>query len=73
MFDKIRGIIAKKVGISNNEVFMSSDLYEDMGFDSLTFVELLYLIEDSLNISINDNDAMKFKTVGDIVRYLEQI
>lgn len=52
---------------------MSSDLYEDMGFDSLTFVELLYLIEDSLNISINDNDAMKFKTVGDIVRYLEQI
>lgn len=73
MFDKIRGIIAKKVGISNNEVFMSSNLYEDMGFDSLTFVELLYLIEDSLNISINDNDAMKFKTVGDIVRYLEQI
>jgi acyl carrier protein len=45
-------------------------LVEDLAIDSLTMLEIVYLAEDVLQISIDNVDLRPFRTVGDIKRFL---
>jgi acyl carrier protein len=45
-------------------------LVEDLAIDSLTMLEIVYLAEDVLQISIDNQDLRPFRTVGDIKRFL---
>jgi 3-hydroxyacyl-[acyl-carrier-protein] dehydratase len=45
-------------------------LVEDLGVDSLTMMEIVFLAEDVLQVSIENEDLRPFRTVGDIKRYL---
>jgi acyl carrier protein len=45
-------------------------LVEDLDIDSLTMLEIVYLAEDVLQISIENEDLRPFRTVGDIKRFL---
>ena len=45
-------------------------LVEDLGVDSLTMMEIVFLAEDVLQVSIDNEDLRPFRTVGDIKRYL---
>ena len=45
-------------------------IIEDLG-DSLDAVELIMTLEDEFNVTINDDAAQNFKTVGDILEFLE--
>jgi acyl carrier protein len=47
-------------------------LEEDLGFDEFDFVELLISLEEKFFIKIPDVDAKNFKTVGDVVAYIEK-
>jgi len=45
-------------------------LVEDLAIDSLTMLEIVFLAEDVLQISIDNEDLRPFRTVGDIKRFL---
>jgi len=45
-------------------------LVEDLGVDSLTMMEIVFLAEDLLQVSIDNEELRPFRTVGDIKRYL---
>ena len=45
-------------------------LVEDLAIDSLTLLEVVYLAEDVLQISIENEDLRPFRTVGDIKEFL---
>ena len=45
---------------------------EDLGRDSLDLFELLFTLEEELGISIPDADAMKLRTLKDVLDYLER-
>ena len=45
---------------------------KDLGADSLDILQLLMRIEDQYGITIPDKALATFKTVGDVVAYLEQ-
>ena len=47
-------------------------LIEDFGFDSLDMVELVMSLEEAFNIEVLDKEALKWKTVDDIDKYLEE-
>ncbi len=46
-------------------------LEEDLGLDSLDRTEMVFAFEDKFQLTIPDKDAAAFKTVGDIVKYIE--
>ena len=71
MFEKIREIIADKLSINEDEITMDSAFLEDLNADSLDIVELIMALEDELDMEIPDEDAENFKTIGDIVEYIE--
>lgn len=73
MQDKIIELICEKLNKKKEEVKVTSRLVEDLGADSLDFVELVMAFEDEFNITLPDEDVGKLKTIGDIVEYINKI
>ena len=71
MFEKIRDIVADKVGVGPEEITMESSFADDLEADSITLFELVMALEDEFDIEINDESIEQITTVGDIVNYLE--
>ncbi len=70
-FEKIREIIMEQLSAPESAVTMDTHLMKDLEADSLDAVEIIMAIEDEFEIEIPDEDAEKFQTVGDLVRYVE--
>ena len=71
-FEKMRDIIVETLGCEAEQVTLEATLAEDLGADSLAAVELVMALEEASGISIADTDMESLKTVGDIVKYLEE-
>lgn len=71
IFDKIKEIIAEQLGVEEDVVTMDTNLMKDLEADSLDAVEIIMAIEDEYDIEVPDEDAEKFQTVTDIVKYVE--
>lgn len=72
MFEKIKSIIADQLGIDNvDTITKNTSLTEDLEADSLDAVEVIMALEDEFAIEIPDEEAEKFKTIGDISKYIE--
>lgn len=70
--EKIKELLAAQLNISIDKINDNSKLVEDLGADSLDIVEMLMTLEDEFGISIPDEDAIKLKTIADIVSYIEK-
>lgn len=68
----IHEIIAKTLGINQNDIKDTHDLINDLGADSLNIVEIVMDIEEEYNIEIPDEDAEQLTTVQSIIEYIEQ-
>ena len=68
--EKLRTIIADQLGIDESTVSEDTTL-EDLGADSLALVELVMNVEEEFDMQIEDEDMEKFKTVGDVLDYIE--
>jgi acyl carrier protein len=70
-FDKIRDIIVEQLQVEPEAVTEETSLMKDLEADSLDAVEIIIGIEKEFGIEISDDDAEKFITIGDIVKYVE--
>jgi acyl carrier protein len=70
-FDKIRAIIVEQLQVEDAAVTLETSLMKDLEADSLDAVEIIMSIETEFGIEIPDEDAEKFQTIGDIVKYVE--
>lgn len=71
MFDDVRDVIVETVGCEAAAVTPEARLNEDLGADSLAAMELIMALEEKLDIEIDDAELDQFKTVNDLVSYLE--
>lgn len=72
MEDQVKEIIAEHLGISVDEIDDNSDIFEELGADSLDGVDILMAFEEYFNISVPDEDAVELRSVKRIVNYLEE-
>lgn len=70
-FEKVKKIIVDELGVDPNEVKAEASFIDDLGADSLATVELVMAFEKEFGMSIPDEEAEKLRTVGDVVKYLE--
>ena len=72
VFERIREIICDQLDLEEDKVTMDSDIMEDFEADSLDVVELVMSIEDEFGLEVPDDQIENFRTVGDVVRYIEE-
>ena len=68
-FEEFKNIIAAKTGDAA-KITMESNLKE-LGLDSLDLVEIILDGEEKLGITCENDELLKFVTVGDVVRSAE--
>ena len=71
MFNKVVEIIIEELGVEDKEITMETSLMKDLEADSLDAVEIIMALEDEFGIEIPDTEAENFKSIGDIVKYIE--
>lgn len=69
-FEKLRDIMVETLGCEPEQVTLQASLHDDLGADSLASMELVMALEDETGIHFEDEDVANYKTVGDIVNYL---
>ena len=70
VFNKVKDLVVEKLGVSESKVNMNASFRKDLGADSLDTYELVYALEEETGITISDEMANEFETVGDAVKYL---
>lgn len=73
LFEKIKELIVDTAGCDDNLVTMEASLSDDLGMDSLDAVELSMALEEEFDVTIEEDKLAGFKTVEDIVNYIESI
>ncbi|MBQ1242858.1 MAG: acyl carrier protein [Clostridia bacterium] len=71
MIEKLTEIIREHKG--GEEVVLTEDtvIIADLGLNSLDLINLVTDIEDEFDVEIPDRAIKMFKTVGDVIRFIE--
>jgi acyl carrier protein len=70
--NRVAEILSDFLVVSAEDVKPETQLEEDLGVDSLDRVDLVMSIEEEWDIQIPDADGDAFRTVGDIVAYVDR-
>lgn len=71
VFEKIRAILCQQLDVEEDSITMETNIIDDLNADSLDLVDLLMSLEDEFDVEVPDEDVENIKTVGDLVRYVE--
>ena len=70
-FEKVREIIADQLSMDKEKIVETTVMAEELGADSLDFVEILMSLEDEFSVSIPDEEIPNLKTIKDLVDYID--
>ena len=70
--DKTKALISSKMKIAESEITEDKNLFNDLGADSLDFVELSMILEREFNVKFSEEEMSNVKTVGDIYALIEK-
>jgi acyl carrier protein len=72
-FEAIRDLIAQQLRADPASITRETRLIEDLKADSANVMVMIMDLEDKYGITVEDDQIMKMKTVGDVVDYIEKI
>ena len=72
IFEKVAAILAEQLDAEEDAITLDTSLVDDLGADSLDVVDLVMTLEDEFDMEIPDEDITEVRTVGDVVKYLEE-
>lgn len=71
IFEKIKMLIVNQLGVDESEITELTTL-EELGADSLDVLQMVMEFEDEFDVEISSEDVDEFKTIQDIVDYIEE-
>ncbi len=72
IFEKVKNIIVDQLDVDEDKVTMGANIQDDLGADSLDIVDLVMSFEDEFDLEIPDDQVESIKTVGDVVKFIEE-
>ncbi len=72
VFDKIKDIVVDQLDVDADSVKMESSIIDDLGADSLDVIDLIMSFEEEFDIEIPDDQVENVKTIGDVVKFIEE-
>jgi acyl carrier protein len=67
---RVIDIIAEQLGVEREKITRDARFREDLEADSLDLVELMMAFEEEFGGTIEDEEAQKIKTVGEVIDLL---
>ena len=72
-FESVRDMIAEQLKADPAEIKPESRLIEDLKADSANIMVMIMDMEDRFGITVEDDQIMKLKTVGDVADYIARV
>ena len=72
IFENVKKMIAKQLKADESTITADTRLVEDLKADSANVMVMIMDLEDNYGIVIEDDQIMNLKTVGDVVKYIEE-
>lgn len=67
---KLKSIILEYIDVDESAITSQTNLVCDMGVDSFSLISMMSSIEEEFNIHIPDGALVDFRTVSDVVNYI---
>ncbi len=71
MLERLAKIIREYTGDTEPNINRATVLISDLGLNSFELVNLVCSVEDEFDIEIPDRAIKNFKTVGDVIDFIE--
>ena len=72
-FESVRDMIAEQLKVDPAKITPESRLMEDLKADSANIMVMIMDMEDKFGITVEDEQIMKLRTVGDVVSYIKSV
>ena len=72
-FETVRDMIAAQLKADSASITPETRLIEDLKADSANIMVMIMDLEDQFGITVEDDQIMKMKTVGDVVNYIASV
>lgn len=69
--ERVHAVIASQLSVPIERLQPQTTLADDLGADEVDEIELIMALEEEFSIDISDEDERTLKTVGDLVRHIE--
>ena len=67
VFKQVRSAFESEFGLPKDEIQLATHLFDDLDLDSIDAVDLAASMEESLGLSLRDDDLKSVRTVQDMV------
>ena len=71
-FETIKSLIGEQLKVDPAKITRDSRLMEDLKADSANIMVMIMDLEDRFGITVEDDQIMKLKTVGDVADYVQK-
>lgn len=72
VFEKVAELLSKQFDVEQSTITMDTSIQDDLGADSLDIFDLLMSLEDEFDAEIPDEEIENMKTVGAVVKFIEE-
>ena len=71
VFDRLVELLSEQFSVEPETITLETSFEEDLGADSLDLVEMMMALEEEFDVGeIDEENARKLKTVGDVVELI---
>ena len=72
-FEELKALLVDRIGLPEEDVRDDpSTTFDDIGLDSLAFVEIQLAMEQEYGVTVGDEDAEKIHTFGDAIDFVNR-
>lgn len=71
IISKINQFLIEDIEIDENDIVPQALLYDDLGIDSLDFVDIVVIIEKTFGFKIKGEDMKEIKTLAQFYDFVE--
>jgi acyl carrier protein len=72
-FEELKTILVDRIGLPEEDVKDDpSTTFDDIGLDSLAFVEIQLAMEQDYGVSVSDEDAEQIHTFGEAIDFVNR-
>ena len=72
-FETVRDMIAAQLRTDASAITEETRLVEDLKADSANIMVMIMDLEDRFGVTVEDDQIMRLKTVGDVVKYIDSL
>ena len=72
-FETIKTLIGQQLKVDPATITRDSRLMEDLKADSANIMVMIMDLEDQFGITVEDDEIMRMRTVGDVADYIEKV